>query len=277
MPVQAPPQVFSRRRAIMRVATAVCAASLLASLAILIFAGIQRDIAALSEQIVLTVFLESGATPKDIGAAQSDLKTIIGIDSVTLQPASVVKETFVNRFATNIGAVLPDNAFPTALVVRLGTEYRTKERIDSIVAQALGMQSISNVSYRTGFVESVEKRQRQEQTAMWVISFVCVVVVATLLWQSLYRLPLSLQESAGAVLAGVLVSIFIALVLFVNVKQGFAWLEESGVTMLLKIELLGSVSVSAFATILLAVNAVQSARHPSENTSEPSIIQEETV
>ena len=277
MPVQAPPPVFSRRRAIMRVVAAVCAASMLASLAILIFAGIQRDIAALSEQIMLTVFLESGATAKDIGAAQSDLKTIAGIDSVILQPASVVKETFVNRFATNIGTVLPDNAFPTALVVRLSTEYRTKERIDSIVAQSLGMQSISNVSYRTGFVEAVEKRQHQEQTAMWVISFVCVLIIATLLWQSLYQLPLPLQESAGAVLAGVLVSIFIGIVLFVNVKQDFIWLEKAGITMLLKIELLGSVSVCAFATILLAVNAVQSARHPHENTSESHTNHGETI
>lgn len=261
MPPQAIVQTFSLRGAITRVAVAACAASLLVSLVILIFVGVQRDLEALSAQIVLTVFVESDTSPKDLTAATSDLKTIPGIDSIRIQSATEIKETFVNRYATNIGAVLPDNAFPTALIVSLREDYRTKERIDTIVAQALGMQSVNNVSYRTAFVEAVEARAKQEHLAMWVCTAICSLVVAILLWQSLYRLPLRLQESAGAVLAGVLVALFIGIVLFANSKGYSAWLASAGVAFFVKVQLLGSVSVCAFATVVLAVNTVQSARH----------------
>jgi hypothetical protein len=158
--------------------------------------------------------------------------------------------------------------------VRLRDDYRTKERIDSIVSEALGMQSVGNVSYHNGFVEAVEKRSQQKHAAMWLIAFVCALVVMTLLWQALYRISLRLQESAGAVLAGVLATMFLGIAVFVNVKHIFPFVEQGGLTLCLKVQLLGSVSVCAFATILLAVNTVQNARnHNGEehDTSQPPL------
>jgi putative Mn2+ efflux pump MntP len=241
-------------------------ASLLVSLVVLVFIGVQRDLESLSSQIVLTVFMESGTSLKDLATATSDLKTIAGIDSIRVQSATEIKETFVSRYATNIGAVLPENAFPTALIVSLREDYRTKERIDSVVTQALGMQSVDNVSYRTAFVEAVEARQHQERVAMWVSAVICSLVVIVLIWQSLYRLPLRLQESAGAVLAGVLVALFIGIAIFANSKSYSAWLSAAGVAFFVKVQLLGSVSVCAFATVVLAVNTVQTARHHDDET-----------
>ncbi len=258
-------QTFSPRGAIARVAAAACTASLLVALVILVFVGVQRDLEALSKQIVLTVFMESGTSVKDLATATSDLKTIVGVDSIRVQSATEIKETFVSRYATNITSVLPDNAFPTALIVSLREDYRTKERIDSVVTQALGMQSVDNVSYRTAFVEAVEARQRQETVAMWVSAVICSLVVAVLLWQALYGLPLRLQESAGAVLAGVLVALVIGLAIFANSKSYSSWLSSAGWVFFIKIQLLGSVSVCAFATIVLAVNTVQNARHHSDD------------
>ncbi len=257
-------QTFSMRGAIVRVAVASGVASLLVALVILVFIGVQRNLEALSSQIVLTVFMEAGTDAKDLATATSDLKTIVGIDSIRIQSATEIKETFVSRYATNIGSVLPENAFPTALIVSLREDYRIKERIDSVVTQALGMQSVDNVSYRTAFVEAVEARQRQESVAMWVCAIVCSLVVAVLLWQALYRLPLRLQESAGAVLAGVLIALFVGVAIFVNSKSYSTWLSEAGFAFFIKVQLIGSVAVCAFATVVMAVNTVQNARHEDE-------------
>lgn len=257
-------QTFSTRGAIARVAMASGVASLLVSLVILVFIGVQRNLEALSRQIVLTVFMESGTDAKKLATATSDLKTIVGIDSIRVQSATEIKETFMSRYATNIGSVLPENAFPTALIVNLRDDYRTKERIDSVVTQALGMQSVDNVSYRTAFVEAVEARKRQESVAMWVCAIVCSLVVAVLLWQALYRLSLRLQESAGAVLAGVLVAIFVGVAIFVNSKSYSTWLSEAGFTFFIKVQLIASVAVCAFTTVVLAVNTVQNARHEND-------------
>lgn len=238
--------------------------------------GIERDSTELSRQIVLTVFLESGASAKELAATQSDLKTIAGVDSITVQSANTVKEAFVSRFATSIGAVLPDNAFPTAMIVSLKEEYRTKERIDSIVSQALGMQSVGNVSYRTAYVEAVEKRQIQEYAAFWVIAGICMMSITTLLWQAVSRAGLSLQKSAGAILGGVAAAMFVGVVLFVNMKHLFPWLDSAGWGMLLKVQLLGSVFVCAFATLILAITAVRQATYH-DNTAHPTSDDGQTI
>lgn len=266
----------SRRNSIVSIIAASFAASLLVTLAILVFMGIERDSAALSEQIVLTVFLESGANAKDIATTESDLKTVVGVDSVQFQSSASVKEAFVNRFATSISAVLPDNAFPGAMIVHLKEEYRTKDRIDSVVSAVLGMQSVGNVSYRTAFVEAVELRQKQEYAALWVIASVCALAVIVLLWQSVSRAGMTLQDSAGAVLGGVLIAMFIGIVVFANIKQVFPWLEREGWELLVKVQMLGSVIVCAFATFVLAINAVrhvarQDAQTESHHNSTTSI------
>jgi hypothetical protein len=249
---------FSERGAMVRIAVAACAASLLAILAFTALAIAGHEIDALSSEVTIMLFAEAATNSKNLAALEIDARTIAGVDSVVVKPSALVKEEFASRFATNVGTTLTDNPFPNEFVLTLKPDARTKERIDSIVGESLRLPNVSDVQHNAAFVQAVEAKSRQYAAVQWIAGGILALVVLTLLWTVLFRLPLTLQQSAVAVVIGSFVAVVLATSLYTIVGNLFPWLREVGITGMMKVALLGSVMVWACATVLLAVNTVRS-------------------
>ncbi|MCS6807538.1 MAG: permease-like cell division protein FtsX [Bacteroidota bacterium] len=238
------------------VAVASAAALLLVLLSIVVLMGIAQDTQRLLEQIVLVAFVEPRLNTKELERVQYDIQTIQGIDSVLLQSTAEVREGFTKRYTAGIDAVLPENAFPAVLTLRLKKAYRAKERIDSLVSMVLGVQHVQNVSYHAPFLEAVEQRQRQEHVARWIAGSVCCLVVLVLLWQAISCTNLTLHMRAAGIVLGVVLGICVSGTVFFVCSKYYAWLHQGGALLFMKLSGIGSAAVCACATILIALRLI---------------------
>jgi cell division protein FtsX len=251
-----------KRFAMLRRATLSCAATLLVTLFVVVFTAFERELDDLSEQVVLTVFFEADADMDMIKEAQRSIAKLRGIDSTHLRSAGEIKETFASRYATNIGSLLPENAFPNALILTLKKSWRSKERVDSLVGDILVFEQVGNISYRPAFVEALDARRGQLKAALWICGFVVAFIVGALAWQSPRQVivyqqfegvatdALTLRETALGAIVGVLWAIAALAPLYGFGKASFPFLETLGGRGFLQLALVGaalSLSASALA------------------------------
>jgi cell division protein FtsX len=249
-----------KRFAVLRRATLSCAATLLVTLFVVVFTAFERELDELSEQVVLTVFFEADADIDMVKEAQRSIAKLRGIDSTHLQSAGEIKETFASRYATNIGSLLPENAFPNALTLALKQSWRTKERVDSLVGDILVFEQVGNISYRPAFVEALDARRGQLNAALWICGFVGAFIIGALAWQPPRQVivsqksaaadALTVRETALGTIVGVLWAIAALAPLYAFGKATFPFLETLGGRGFLQLALVGaalSLSASALA------------------------------
>jgi FtsX extracellular domain len=247
---------------ITRLAAIACIATLLATLAVAGWFTQERELQTLSEQIALTVFLEQNATSKDISGLETELRTIAGVDSVLVKSPAIVRSEFVSRFATSISTTLPDNPFPTACIVRLKSEARTKERVDTIAAEIRTLRGVNDVSYRAAFISLVDTRSLEARTVRWVAGVVLVLVLCALLWSAFGGISLAasgLQPPALGIVAGALAGFALSMGVFYACRSTLASLDVVRPISLIA----GSVIVCAFGGIILAIQAVLTVKNSS--------------
>jgi FtsX extracellular domain len=240
---------------IARLTVFACIATLLATLAVAGWYTQEREIATLAEQITLAVFFEQNATSQDIHHIETELHTISGVDSVVIKSPAIVRGEFVNRFATSIGAALPDNPFPAACLVHLKREARMKERIDTIAAEIRTLPSVEDVSYRAAFVSLVDARVAEALIVRTLAGVVVVLVLCALLWSALENIRLAetgLQPPALGILLGGLFGFGLSMAVFFVYRATLTSLDVVRPISLIA----GSVIVCALGGLLLGIQAV---------------------
>jgi hypothetical protein len=250
---------------ITRLAVIACIATFLATLAVAGWFTQERELQTFSEQIALTVFLEQNATNKDISSVETELRTIVGVDSVLTKSPATVRSEFVSRFATSVSTTLPDNPFPAACIVRLKSEARTKERVDTIAAEIRSLRGVSDVSYRAAFISLVNTRLAEARAVRWIAGVVVVLVLCALLWSALANIRLAesgLQPSALGIVAGALVGFGVSMAIFFGFRSTLASLDVVRPISLIA----GSVIVCAIGGIILGIQAVLTVKNSSSAT-----------
>lgn len=230
-------------------------ATLLATLAVAGWFAQERELTTLSDEITIAVFCSTNATAKEISALETELRTIVGVDSVRVKPASEVRTEFVSRFATSVSGTLGDNPFPATCIIRLKEDARTKDRIDTIAAEIRTLSGVNDIAYRAAFVGLVEGRIREARITRWIAGVVVVLVLGTLLWMTLANIRLAesgLQSPALGMLAGSIGAFLAGLVLFYLVRPSLPSLNAVRPVSLIA----GSVIVWAFGGVILGIHAV---------------------
>lgn len=239
----------------MRIAAFSLIAALLAVLAVVGWFSQERELMMLSEQISLVVVGNSSLQSKETSALQTELATVVGVDSVRVKSANDVRNEFVSRFATSVSNTLNENPFPTMWIVRLKEEARTKERMDTIAAEIRTLTGVADVSYRAAFVSLVGARMHEARIVRWTAGTVVLIALITLLWAMLDGIQLQhtgLQTPAiGILLGSVLAGIF-GIGLFYLLRPSLPSLDAVRPVSLLA----GSAIVCALGGIILGIHAV---------------------
>lgn len=149
------------------------------------FLANSSDMSALSQQIVLNVFLQPEADSLEAEAVRSTLLALPEIQSVSIVSSGQARREFNERYGTPIDSLLPENPFPISLVAVLREQYRNSSGVQSAVDKTRSMPSVKETVYRSSYVEAVESRIRSSASLAMVAGSVLLVIFVVIVYTTL--------------------------------------------------------------------------------------------
>ena len=149
------------------------------------FLANSSDISALSEQIVINVFLRPEADSLDAESVRYRLMSLREIQSVSIVSPGEAQQEFNRRYGTPIDSLLPENPFPISLVAVLRIQYRSPEGVQSAVEKARRIPLVEEAVYRSSYVEAVETRIRNSASLAMVAGSILLVIFIVTLYTTL--------------------------------------------------------------------------------------------
>lgn len=149
------------------------------------FMANSSDMSALSQHIVLNVFLNTDADSLQAESVRSTLLSLPEIQSVEVVSSSQAREEFSERYGTPIDSLLPENPFPISLIAVLRERYRTTTGVENTVAKVQRIPYVKETIYRSSYVEAVESRVRSSASLAIVAGSVLLVIFIVTLYSTL--------------------------------------------------------------------------------------------
>ena len=179
-------RLLSRRsRAAVAILFVAAVATLGLTFAVAGFLANSSDMSALSEQIVINVFLEPEADSLDGESVRTRLLALPEIESVGVVSPRQAQREFNERYGTPIDSLLPENPFPISLVAILKMHYRTPAGVQSAVERVQNIPLVEEAVYRSSYVEAVESRIRSSASLAMVAGSVLLVIFIVTLYTTL--------------------------------------------------------------------------------------------
>lgn len=160
------------------------------SLAAAGYYGNVSDLTALSEQVVVTVFLEMDADSLDALYVREQMNNLDEIADVSILYPNEAKADFERRYGTPTRNLLPDNPFPITITALLHDEYRTPLGAESAVNKSKRIAKVDDARFRSTFVSALQDRWRQLFT-VWVAAG-CIIAIVFFVF-----LALAIRHSTG--------------------------------------------------------------------------------
>ncbi len=165
--------------------------------------GKNIDLMSLSEQVVVTVFLEMDADSLDVLYVREQMHAMPEIANVGVVYPEQARADFERRYGTATDRLLPGNPFPITLTAELQAEYRTSLGARSAVNKCRKVAKVDDANFRSSFVNALQDRKREGATFLLVIGPVILLAFLILLVVTIrHSIELSPEEAQILTLSG---------------------------------------------------------------------------
>ncbi len=211
------------------------------------FLANSSDMSALSQQIVLNIFLQPEADSLQAETVRNKLLALPEVQSVSIVSSGQARREFNERYGTPIDSLLPENPFPISFVAVLRERYRNSVGMQSAVEKTQNIPLVKETVYRSSYVEAVETRIRSSASLAIVAGSVLLVIFVVTLYTTLRNgIGLTRYEAnvlyltgarrsfiaapylmfgLGLCLVGIGVGSGITVALYANFQQAIPWIS----------------------------------------------------
>jgi len=139
-------------------ALTICVALLLLGTYYIISLNAAHVISMIRERVEVEAFCEEPLNHTKMLNLQQQLLAVEGVERVQFVSKDDAAKIFKREFGEDIGNVLDFNPLPPSFKIDVRDEYKSADRLDTVVAHIKSLRDVDDVVYRRDLVEFLDRR-----------------------------------------------------------------------------------------------------------------------